>query len=134
MRVLLDRHKWLTYVVVGFFLLATNGMALSRMTCLDGGHSVVSLGKATDCCPEEEEHGPTPEVKAACCELALVQGERDNYLPNPSYDLTVADLVLEHFVSDLQLPEPVVSISWLGSRPPPLAALDRLAVISVQRV
>ena len=134
MRAILDRHKWLTYVVVGFFLLATNGMALSRMTCLDGGHSVVSLGKATDCCPEEEAHGPTPEVKAACCELALVQGERENYLPNPGYDLAAADLVLEHSVIDLSIPEPVVNVSWLGSRPPPLSATDRLMVISVQRV
>lgn len=134
MRAILHRHKWLTYMVVGFFLLATSGTALSRMTCLDGGHSVVSIGKATDCCPEEEAHGPTPEVKPACCELAMVQAERDNYLPNPSYDFTVADLVLEHFVIDISAPEPVASISWLGSRPPPLAAPDRLTVLSVQRV
>lgn len=134
MRALLDRHKWLTYVVVGFFLLATSGMALSRMTCLDGGHSVVSLGKATDCCPEEEAHGPSPEVKAACCELAMVQGERDNYLPNAGYDFTVSDLALERFVIEWSVPEPVFNVSWLGSRPPPLAVPDRLAVISVQRV
>lgn len=134
MRALLHRHKWLTYVVVGFFLLATNGVALSRMTCLDGGHSVVSLGMAADCCPEEEAHGPAPEVKAACCELAFVQGERGNYLPHPGYDLTVSTLVLEQSVVELPLPEPVVNVSWLGSRPPPLATVDRLAVISVQRI
>lgn len=134
MRVFLHRHTWITYLVVGLFLLATSGTAISRMTCMDGGHSVVSLGTATDCCPEEEAHGPTPEVKPACCELALVQAERDNYLPNPTYDLTVDELVLEHFVIDISLPDPVAEISWLGSRPPPLSAPDRLAVLSVQRV
>jgi hypothetical protein len=135
MRAILHRNKWLTYVVLGFFLLATSGTAISRMTCLSGGHSVVSLGKATACCPQEAAHGPTAEVRAACCELTTVQAERDNYLPDHNYyHFTVVDLVLEHFVIDRSMPEPVISVSWLGSRPPPLAATDRLAVISVQRV
>lgn len=134
MRAFLHRHTWVTYCVVGLFLLATSGPALSRMTCLDGGHSVVSLGKATDCCPEEEPHGTTPEVKPACCELALVQGERDNYLPNTGFDLVVADIGLWDTVVDISMPEPSGPVTWLASRPPPISTLHRLAVISVQRV
>lgn len=134
MRTFLDRHKWLTYMVVGFFLLATSGTALSRMTCIDGGHSVVSLGKATGCCPEEAPHGTMPEVKAACCELALVQAESENYLPNVGFDLLVDEIDLGHMVIDISLPETKGIITWLASRPPPLSTPDRLTVISVQRV
>lgn len=134
MRTFLDRNKWLTYLMVGFFLLATSGMAISRMTCLEGGHSVVSLGKATDCCPEEAPHGPAPEVKAACCELATVQGDRDHYLPNSGFDGLAVEVVLHRPVAAVASLAPARALSWLGSRPPPLSAPDRLAVISVQRV
>ena len=133
MRPFLDRNKWLTYLVVGIFLLATSGTAISRMTCLEGGHSVVSLGMATDCCPEAE-HGDFPTVKATCCEFDLVKGDRSEYLPNPDNDLLPTAPILDHAMVSIALPAPVRVTSWLGSRPPPLSVNDRLAAISVQRV
>lgn len=134
MRAFFDRHTWITYLVVGLFLLATSGTAISRMTCLEGGHSILSLGITTGCCPEEEGLSDVPEFRPACCELAFVQGERDNYLPNVGFDFFVEEIDLWHMVVDISLPHRMPVISWLGSRPPPLSGPDRLAAISVQRV
>ncbi|HRF80190.1 MAG TPA: hypothetical protein PL070_08890 [Flavobacteriales bacterium] len=134
MRAFIHRHTWLTYLVLAVFLLATSGTVLSRMTCLEGGHSVLSLGAATDCCPEEEHTSDVPTYKATCCELAMVQGEGDDYLPNNSADLLFVEAFLSFHTIEVTQPEPVVSFTWLRSRPPPLAVSDRLAVISVQRV
>lgn len=134
MRAFLDRNKWATTLVAALFMLATSGISLSRMTCSDGGHSVVSLGRTAGCCPEEAPHGETPEVKPACCELALVQGERDNYLPNSGFDLLAEDVVLHHIIIEFAAPVRTTPVTWLGSRPPPLSAPDRLSVLSIQRV
>lgn len=134
MRPLLTRHKWITYLVVGLFLVATNGMTISRMTCLKGGHSVVSLGVMVGCCPEEGDGSDAPAYRAICCELALVKGERDSYIPNIGTDDHIATIDLWHCVADVSLLAPVHNVTWLASRPPPLSAPDRLTVISVQRV
>lgn len=134
MRAFLDRHTWITYLVVGLFLLATSGTAISRMTCLEGGHSILSLGITTGCCPEEESRSDVPEYRPACCELALVQGERDNYLPNVGFALFVEEIDLWHTVVDISLPLTVQGIPWLGTRPPPLSGPDRLTAFGVQRV
>ena len=134
MRAYLHRHTWLTYMVLAVFLLATSGTVLSRMTCLEGGHSVLSLGATTDCCPEDEHPSDVPSFKATCCELAMVQGEGDDYLPNNSADLLFVEAFLSFHTIEVTQHEPVVAFTWLRSRPPPLAVSDRLAVISVQRV
>lgn len=134
MRAFLDRHTWITYLVVGLFLLATSGTAISRMTCLEGGHSILSLGISTGCCPAEESHSDVPEFRSACCEFALVKGERDNYLPNVGFDFFVQDIDLWHTVVDISLPNTVSSVPWLASRPPPLSGPDRLVALSVRRV
>lgn len=134
MRAFLDRHTWVTYLVVGLFLLATSGTALSRMTCLEGGHSVLSLGMATDCCPEGEAPGDLPTYEPYCCELATVQGDRDDYLPHEVLQLAVAEVTSVCCVQLVMAPALVPHVSWLGTRPPPLSAPDRLAVLSVQRV
>ena len=134
MRAFLHRHTWLTYLVLAVFLLATSGTVLSRMTCLERGHSILSLGAATDCCPEEEHTSDVPTYKATCCELAMVQGEGDDYLPNNSADLLFVEAFLSFRTIEVTQPEPVVAFTWLRSRPPPLSVSDRLAVISVQRV
>ncbi|MCC6540681.1 MAG: hypothetical protein IT225_00520 [Flavobacteriales bacterium] len=134
MRSLLQRHRWITYMVVGLFLVATNGMTISRMTCLEGGHSVLSLGVSTGCCPDEGEPSDTPTFKASCCELALVKGERDNILPNIGINHHIDTIDLWLHVTQVSPPATVRSIPWLASRPPPRSAPDRLSVISVQRV
>lgn len=133
MRAFLHRNKWFTYLVIGLFLLATSGTALSRMTCLEGGHTVLSLGLAVDCCPEEAPVGH-PTFKASCCELAFVQGDRADYLPNSNADALVSGLMLAVLPTVTAVPEPVSRLSWLGSRPPPIDTRERLCVIGVQRV
>ncbi len=134
MRAFLDRHTWITYLVVGVFLLATSGTALSRMTCLEGGHSILSLGLATDCCPDDEEPGDRPVYRPYCCELATVQGAHGKYLPHEVLQLAAAEVVMHHCTPLVLAPMPVPQYNWLGTRPPPLSAPDRLAVLSVQRV
>ena len=134
MRSLLHRHKWITYLVVGIFALATNGMAISRMTCLKGGHSEVSLGVKVGCCPDDVARTDGPAYNGVCCELALVKGEPDSYLPNIGIDDHITTIDLWHCVAEVSLPAPELVIPWLVSRPPPLSAPDRLTVISVQRV
>lgn len=133
MRAFLHRNTWFTYLVIGLFVLATSGTALSRMTCLEGGHTVLSLGLAVDCCPEDApvDH---PTYKASCCELAFVQGDRADYLPNTNADALVSGLMLAVLPTVIAVPEPVRRLSWLGSRPPPIDTRDRLSVIGVQRV
>lgn len=133
MRAFLHRNKWFTYVVMGLFLLASSGTALSRMTCLEGGHTVLSLGLAADCCPAEApaDHAT---FKASCCELAFVQGDRADYLPITNAGAVISGLMLAIVPADIVVPEPVTRVSWLGSRPPPIATRERLSVIGVQRI
>lgn len=133
MQAFLHRHTWVTYLVVGLFLLASSGTALSRMTCLEGGHSTLSLGMATSCCPAEEQTA-LPTYTPYCCVLETVQGTRDNYLPHEVLQLAVADVVMLHVVPQVFTYRTPPQFNWLASRPPPLSAPDRLAVLSVQRV
>jgi hypothetical protein len=133
MRRFLHKNKWVTAMVVALFMVATSGMAISRMTCLAGGHTVFSVGLASDCCPEPEQ-GTEPTITAMCCELSLTQGGRDMYLPNDGMDLLPTVLILDGAVVSLVQPAPVAVSTWLQSRPPPLPVLERLAVLSVQRV
>ena len=49
-------HRWLS-AFAALLLLASSAMpALVKMSCLSGGHVVLSLGQADDCCPEEGDH------------------------------------------------------------------------------
>lgn len=134
MRTYLGRNTWVVHLMVAVHLLASSGATISRMTCLEGGHSVVVLGKASDCCPDRAPQGPAPEVKAACCEMAIVHGERDHYLPQPGFEL-LASTTLFHQVSAMVHVPKAVNGSWRsGSRPPPLSTPDRLVVLGVHRV
>lgn len=133
MRQFLQHNKWATYLVVGFFMLATSGLALTRMTCLSAGHSVLSVGVADACCAEEAL-ATFPTVKPVCCEVHLVQGGLEEYLPHAPLDLVFFAWAVCDVLAPVPAPQRVVPATWLGSRPPPLSVHERLAAISVQRV
>jgi hypothetical protein len=74
MRRFLHRHRWVSVLAAALLLLATSVTGISRMTCLEAGHSVLSLGKAVDCCPEEDASAAA-SVRSACCAFSEVLSE-----------------------------------------------------------
>ena len=133
MRRFLQHNRWATLLVVGFFMLATSGLALSRMTCLMGGPSVLSIGAMEDCCPE---HGPSESATftADCCDLATVQSSAQNYLPHEDLDFAPVLLALDATPRLLLSVGTSLRTTATDSRPPPLLGTERLVFFSVQRV
>ena len=133
MRQFLRYNRWATVLVACFFMLATSGVSMSRMTCLIGGHSVISLGTMDDCCPEQRGNDG-PVLKAQCCLHAVVKGEQTNYITHQDVDLAPA-LIALYAAPRLVLSEGLAPMNFsLETRPPPLNAPDRLAVLCVQRI
>lgn len=125
----LRRNPWAMAAMAVLLLLATSGVGLSRMTCLSSGRTVISLGKADDCCPPEEEQGMA--LAPACCSYTEAGGERAQALPCiTSDDLLIALPALPvsgTACAPLLRPAP----SWQPTRPPPLGAPERLSRIRV---
>ncbi|MBV6406047.1 MAG: hypothetical protein GFGODING_02832 [Flavobacteriales bacterium] len=114
-------------------VLATSVPVLSRMTCLEGGHSRLMVGDSEDCCPTgEDTEGAT--VKAQCCVTTTAQAARDAYVPTAALAMATAD--------DGALPTPPLVVmaaertvvAMPGTRPPPLPVLERLARLQVLRI
>lgn len=130
MRKCLENNRWAAVAVALLLLFATSGMALSRMTCLLGGHTVVSLGTTTDCCPEDEAASNMPTVSGACCALSLAQGTDDPYLGNDDAGFAPLLVVLGNAPVQLLDTAPAAIPEHRESRPPPMDAPERLAVLS----
>ncbi len=114
-------------------VLATSVPVLSRMTCLEGGHSRLMVGDTGDCCPEQEDaDGAT--VKAQCCVTTSAQAAGDAYVPVAALVLAAAD--------DGALPVPPLVLTVMertaayapGAGPPPLPVQQRLARLQVLRI
>lgn len=128
MRRFLHRNRWFTISVVALLMFATSGMMLSRMTCLIGGHSTLSIGLIDDCCPDTEP-GQLATIAAQCCEVGQTDQFDINFVGHGSLDLIA--LLLDVDAAPFALitsPEPVAPV-WLESRPPPEEAGDRLATL-----
>ncbi len=119
--------------VTALMLFGTSGLAISRMTCLMAGHTVVSIGATTDCCPEKE-HAGTPTVAAECCVMDQAKADPMPFLSgNP---------VLLPLVAVVEAHPPLLTIDGLhrpadgasDRAPPLLLPADRLAMLSVLRV
>lgn len=112
-------------LVVGLMLFATSGMALSRMTCLVSGHSVVALGMMEDCCPEpENSDGAT--LAPICCEIVQAGSESLPFVPSNGLQFTLqatvplhsaevvpAQLASEPMLRDLDLTPPITGVEIL---------------------
>lgn len=124
----LRTHRWLS-VITGMLLLFTTATpALVRMTCLSGGHSVLSVGQAEDCCPEQE-HGPGATFAAACCDSDAakpVDHLFESNVPGSQALTAILPTAITHllhapsYTDAHRLP--------VRSRPPPLLVLERLSL------
>ncbi|MEO8589756.1 MAG: hypothetical protein ABI432_10335 [Flavobacteriales bacterium] len=128
MRRVLLRHRWVTLLVVGLMLFATSGTTLSRMTCLAGGHSVLSFGQAGDCCPDADSGG-NATLKATCCELSQAKPGTVTFVPHDVVGLTLVLMVVDAAPVMIAVERSSVTHMWLASRPPPLNGAERLASI-----
>jgi len=132
MRVLRSLH--LSHWALALLLLfAAAAPSLSRMTCLQAGHSQLMLGNVEDCCPAlPATDGPS--VKAQCCVTSTAEADLALFV------MAQGTVVPDHHALLAALPEPnapllappVVSASWRG--PPPLNAPARLARLRVLRI
>ncbi len=133
MRRQLHRHRWVTLAVTGLLMLATSGMALSRMTCLKAGHSVLALGQMEDCCPEGMPVDG-PAFHDVCCVFGQAGGDVLPFVPTET--MAVSPLWFAHAV-----PPMVTTMIGNGEalptvfiRPPPGTGTERLAFLRTFRV
>lgn len=129
----LRRTRWMHAALAALLLLAAAAPALSRMTCLEAGHSQLVLGDLRDCCPGPEA-GAGATVKAQCCVATTAHAAQDVFVP--------AHPIATVAMDDWSLPAPVVVTALAvrspalvcGHGPPPLAATQRLARLQVLRI
>lgn len=129
----LRRNRWMHAALAVLLILAAAAPALSRMTCLEAGHSQLVLGDLRDCCPEPEAaSGAT--VKAQCCIATTAHARQDAFVP--------AHPVVAVALDGWSLPEPLLVMAALyrppevagSSGPPPLAVPRWLARLQVLRI
>ncbi|MBK6543306.1 MAG: hypothetical protein IPG10_18860 [Flavobacteriales bacterium] len=114
-------------------LFAAAAPSLSRMTCLQGGHSQLMLGDLRDCCPELPA-SDGPSIKAQCCVTSTAAADLAHFVLAqgtvlPDHHALVALLPAQNAPLP---PPPVQTASWRG--PPPLYAPARLARLQVLRI
>lgn len=133
MRRLLHRHRWATLSVVVLLLFATSGMAISRMTCLISGHSIVALGMLEDRCPDPAPaEGAT--VAPVCCVFGQAAANVEPFMPGVGLEfvpLAVSDGWAN--VPQRAALRPA-SPDQDFARPPPLASAHRLVLHSTFRI
>ena len=129
----LRRHRWMHAALAVLLILAAAAPALSRMTCLEAGHSQLVLGDLSDCCPEPEAaSGAT--VKGQCCIATTAHSAQDAFVrAEPSTLVALNAPALPAPVLVLELAQRTL-VQSPGSGPPPLNAQQRLAALQVLRI
>jgi len=133
MRRLLHRNRWATLSVVVLLLFATSGMALSRMTCLMSGHSILALGMLEDRCPEpERSDGST--IAPVCCVFGQAALDLEPLMPGASLELLPLYANDVRFHTALNVAPRVLSAERFFGLPPPLGSAERLVLHSTFRI
>lgn len=127
------RNPLAIVAMVALLLLGTSGLTISRMTCLLGGHTVVSLGLMEDCCPEEEEHA-APVVKALCCDFGTASSTIEDLLPNPHQESPSVCEGMHPMRLAFAFTDGAEPIAWLATRPPPRSVAERLSGLRSLRI
>ena len=124
------RSNGLSVLAMLVLLMGTAAPALARMTCVAGGHSVLSVGQVEDCCPDEDAH--TSTVSATCCEMWEARPQRSDFVPvvNAMVPLPVAMLNPCPLFAPVALAPQATTDAHI-SRPPPLPRAQRLASTGV---
>ena len=114
-------------------LFATSGMALSRMTCVISGHSVVALGMMEDCCPEPE-NAAGAMISPVCCEFVQAGGDALPFVPSCSLQFMLQASVPLHFAELISAQLAVVPTVRNFDLTPPIAGVEILVKHSVFRI
>lgn len=124
------RSNGLSILAMLVLLMGTAAPALARMTCVVGGHTVLSVGQVEDCCPANETH--TATVSATCCEMWEARPQRSDFVPavNAMVPLPVAMLHPRPLFAPIALAPQATTDAHI-SRPPPLPRAQRLASTGV---
>lgn len=121
-------QRWLAVTLVVLLVAAVATPAVSRMSCLMGGHVDYTVGAAFDCCPDDH---PTdrPSVGVVCCDFTQASPLRSDYLPHPAPVVQDALAAVEVYFFTPEVVSVPLRSHWLDSRPPPMLVADRLAGI-----
>jgi hypothetical protein len=103
------------------------------MTCLQGGHSVLSFGMADACCPIEES-GDIPVLKAACCAFTSAELDGIHVMVTSSVELNALFLAMDAAPVHILQEVAPVPLRWLDGRPPPMDGSDRVVSLRVHRI
>jgi hypothetical protein len=134
MRSFLLRNRWATISMVVLMLFGTSGLALSRMTCLMAGHSVLRLGTMEDCCPTREVPDE-PTVSPVCCVMGVAKADAAPFLSGASAGLPMVAAVVAVHPPLLTIDAVHRPVEGGTDRAPPLLLpADRLTMLSVLRV
>lgn len=133
MRQFILRHRWASLLVVGLMLFATSGMALSRMTCVISGHSVVALGMLEDCCPEPES-AEGAMIAPVCCEFVQAGGDTFPFVPAGAMQFMLQASLPMHFVDLIPAQLAVVSVVHHFDPAPPITGVEILLKHSIFRI
>lgn len=123
-------YRWLAPLAALLLLVGTAAPALVRMSCLSGGHTVLSIGQADDCCPEEERSPEGAQFQGVCCEFDRTAPNRTafNVEVGPSFVAGITHPVFARI--DAASPLHVPSCGYgLSTRPPPLLTGERLSQV-----
>ena len=124
----LRTHRWLAALAALLLLLGTAAPALVRMSCLSGGHTVVSIGQAEDCCPKDQPHHDGAQLRARCCEMERTAPERDAFTTESGFSFaTVFMRTPEAHLWPASHPMAAISGYGFTSRSPPLLTTERLS-------
>jgi len=126
----LRTDKWLALLAALLLLMGTAAPALVRMSCLSGGHTVLSFGQADDCCPEEEQAPEGAQFHAVCCDVERTAPNHDafNVESGPSVAAAIAYPVFARIDAFSPLHVPLRGYG-LSTRPPPLLIGERLSQV-----
>lgn len=120
-------RQWFSALAALLLLTSSAMPAVVRMTCVNGGHTVLSIGHAEDCCPDRDQQEGA-SIQAICCEFqeAATQRAEFNAEHQVAFQLPVVLLyssgASNSHVVDLRTPTDRGS-----ERPPPLDVLERLS-------
>lgn len=126
-------NTFIAPVLVAMVVFMACAPALSRMTCLMSGRSVVTVGPAMDCCPAEPA-SDVPVIKGVCCAFSAIEPMDTDYVPATALTVSIpATAGLLVGTSTMQQ-VPVRSARSYPCRPPPGSLAERLACLQVYRI
>ncbi|MBL0045147.1 MAG: hypothetical protein IPP33_12370 [Flavobacteriales bacterium] len=127
-------RQWFSALAALLLLTSSAMPAVVRMTCVNGGHTVLSIGQAEDCCPDSDQQEGA-SIQAICCEFQEAAPQRAEFSAEHQVAFQLPEVLLyssgvsDSHVADLRTPTDRGS-----ERPPPLYVLERLSQLCSFRI